>query len=149
MSSSAGEVRLELEARPQSAGQARRAVASLLGRSDLDSLVDVTMLLTSEVVTNAILHARTNVVVTVVVDPPIARVEVCDDAERYPEMRRPDEEATSGRGMVLVDTLATAWGVRPANGGKCVWFEVGQTAVGGVPPPVPPGPDPDHVKHAG
>ena len=124
MSSNAAKVVLELEARPQSAGEARRAVESLLSRWDLDSLVDVTVLLTSEVVTNAILHARTNVVVIIVVDVPTVRVEVSDDAEQYPEMRRTDEEATSGRGMMLVDSLATAWGVRPANGGKCVWFEV-------------------------
>ena len=133
MSSRTGEVRLELEARPQSASQARRAVVSLLGRSELESLVDITVLLTSELVTNAILHARTNVVVTIAVDPPTVRVEVSDDAEQYPEMRPPDEEATSGRGMVLVDALATAWGVRPANGGKCVWFELADR----VPPPAP------------
>jgi anti-sigma regulatory factor (Ser/Thr protein kinase) len=124
VSSRAAKVRLELEARPQSAADARRAVASLLGASDLDELVDTAVLLTSEVVTNAILHARSNVVVIIVVTPPIVRVEVSDDAERYPEMRRADEEATSGRGMTLVDALASAWGVQPANGGKCVWFEV-------------------------
>ncbi len=118
------EVNLQLEARPESAGEARRAVASLLGRSQLDELVETTLLLTSEVVTNAILHARTNLVLVVVVEPPRVRVEVSDTAERYPEMRGVDEEDTSGRGLMLVDMLSTAWGVRAVDGGKCVWFEV-------------------------
>lgn len=118
------EVSLQLEARPESAGEARRAVASLLGESALEELVDTATLLTSEVVTNAIVHARTKLVVMVVVEPPRVRVEVSDDADRYPEMRGADEEDTSGRGLMLVEMLSTAWGVRPLEGGKCVWFEV-------------------------
>ena len=118
------EVTLPLEARPESASEARRAVASVLGESELGGLVDTTLPLTSEVVTNAILHARTNLVLMVMVEPPRVRVEVSDDADRYPELRGASDDDTSGRGLMLVDMLSTAWGVRPVEGGKCVWFEV-------------------------
>ena len=124
MTPSPSRLRLELRAQPQSAAEARRAVARLLAEVGLERAADTAVLLTSEVVTNAILHARTNVVVVVLVDPPTVRVEVSDDAGQYPEVLRADEQATSGRGMMLVDTLATAWGIRPGDGGKCVWFEV-------------------------
>ncbi len=115
---------MRLPARPASVPAARRFIVDALRSWGAPEVADVVRLLASEIVTNAIVHARTNVVVIIVVTPPIVRVEVSDDAERYPEMRRADEEATSGRGMTLVDALASAWGVQPANGGKCVWFEV-------------------------
>lgn len=117
-------VRLRLAARPESAGEARRAVALVLGESRLEELLDTTLLLTSEVVTNAVVHARTELEMIVVVDPPRVRVEVFDDDERCPEMREATDQDASGRGLMLVEMLAAAWGVRPRQRGKCVWFEV-------------------------
>ena len=99
-------------------------VAALLTESQLDGLLDTALLLTSEVVSNAVLHARTEIALVVVVEPPVVRVEVADDEERPPELRLSTEEDTSGRGMMLVELLSAAWGVRPFDGGKCVWFEV-------------------------
>ncbi len=115
---------LKLPARPESAGVARRAVAFALGEARLDEVVDTTLLLTSEVVTNAILHARSELDVIVVVEPPNVRVEVSDEEHRLPEMREATDEETSGRGLLLVEMLASTWGSRPREGGKCVWFEV-------------------------
>ncbi len=111
---------------PESAGEARRAVAGVLGESRLEDILDTTLLLTSELVTNALLHARTQVAMTIVVNPPRVRVEVCDDDSQLPEMREAAGEETSGRGLLLVEMLAAAWGVRGRDGGKCVWFEVAE-----------------------
>lgn len=117
-------VSLKLAARPESAGEARRAVASVLGESRLDELRDSALLLTSELVTNAILHARTDLDMIVVVEPPRVRVEVYDDEHSHPEMRDATDSETSGRGLMLVEILSAAWGVKQHEGGKCVWFEV-------------------------
>ena len=117
-------VSLKLAARPESAAEARRAIASALEDPRLQDLVDTALLLTSELVTNAIVHARTEVDLIIIVDPPRVRVEVFDDEERSPEMREASEHDSSGRGLMLVEMLAAAWGVRHRQGGKCVWFEV-------------------------
>lgn len=60
----------------------------------------------------------------VVVDPPGVRVEVSDVDHRHPETREATDEDASGRGLLLVDVLAVAWGVRGRGGGKCVRFEL-------------------------
>ena len=118
------EARTELAARPESAGAARRFVDSVLRESNLEELRETVLLLTSEVVTNAVIHAHTTVDLIVVVDHSRVRVEVSDDDDRKPELRRAGEQDVSGRGLVLVEILSVAWGVRPRSRGKCVWFEV-------------------------
>ena len=117
------EARTELAARPESAGDARRFVASLL-EEWLEDLRDTALLLTSEVVTNAVIHARTNLDLIVVVDQTSVRVEVCDAEDRHPEVRQAGGDDMSGRGVMLVEMLSAAWGVRAREDGKCVWFEV-------------------------
>lgn len=82
-------------------------------------------LLTSELVTNAIVHAGCNVEVTVKVADERVCVEVHDDSDRGPARRRATRLATSGRGMELVEALSDDWGVRRIpNDGKVVWFVV-------------------------
>lgn len=88
------------------------------------------VLLTSEVVTNVVLHAgphRPNdeAVLRVVLTDDLVRVEVTD---QHPGTPRIDGAAVSdglsGRGVLLLDVLASAWGVVPIGRGKVVWFEV-------------------------
>jgi anti-sigma regulatory factor (Ser/Thr protein kinase) len=86
--------------------------------------LDVLVLLTSEVVTNAVLHARTEAQLTVVVSAGAVRVEVIDGEPREPVPRRAAIDDTSGRGMQLIDALSSRWGVEPHGVGKLVWFEV-------------------------
>ncbi len=79
----------------------------------------------SELVTNAVLHAGSDVEVAVQLTATAARVEVTDASGEavVPRDARSDED--SGRGLALVGSLARRWGVRPApGGGKTVWFEV-------------------------
>lgn len=79
-------------------------------------------LLTSELVTNAIRHGRTEMLVTVDVDDERVRVEVADRNPARPQLRVPDE--TGGRGLRLVDELSDRWGVHGGRPGKTVWFEI-------------------------
>jgi anti-sigma regulatory factor (Ser/Thr protein kinase) len=85
---------------------------------------DVVELLTSELVTNAVLHARTGITVRVVRNETGVRVEVADTCPTLPTTRLYSEDAVTGRGLQLVESLATAWGVEPGQGCKVLWFEV-------------------------
>ncbi|MFF8394127.1 ATP-binding protein [Streptomyces sp. NPDC016172] len=113
--------RADLRAVPE----ARRALRELLGQWGRHGRSDVAELLTSELVTNAIVHTDHDAVLTATVGPRGLRVEVRDFVARRPRVRVPvADEGTNGRGMFLVQALADAWGVRPHGVGKAVWFEL-------------------------
>jgi DNA-binding NarL/FixJ family response regulator len=116
--------RAKLEAQPQSAASARRFVDETLHRWQCDELFDVVGLLTSELVTNAILHAQSEIELSVSLTPDAVRIDVVDHSADMPSPRTASEEDTSGRGLGLVEALATAWGVDERPGGKSVWFEL-------------------------
>ena len=116
--------RAKLEAQPQSAASARRFVDETLRQWHCDELFDVVGLLTSELVTNAILHAQSEIELNVTMTPGAIRIDVADHSEDLPMRRTVAEEDTSGRGLGLVEALATAWGVDERPGGKSVWFEL-------------------------
>lgn len=117
---------LDLPTRPSSARDARRFVGdALLGRGIDDDTLDTTLLLTSELVTNALVHAGGGITVRVVAAADGVRVEVGDDARQLPVRRDAASQDTSGRGLDLVEHLARRWGVTPVDGdGKTVWFEI-------------------------
>jgi anti-sigma regulatory factor (Ser/Thr protein kinase) len=110
---------------PEAPRHARRFVAHLLGRLEADSVLDQTVLLVSELVTNAVLHARTPVTVEVSLTGDVLRVGVGDASPTPPAMRSFSALAGSGRGLHLVASMSRTWGVddRP-DGGKIVWFEI-------------------------
>ena len=96
-----------------------------LDDAGLMRLEDVVVLLTSELVTNAILYAGTSIDLVAVRRGQVFRVEVRDQDPRPPLRRITDADAASGRGLGLVENLASAWGVDHVPGdGKAVWFEV-------------------------
>jgi anti-sigma regulatory factor (Ser/Thr protein kinase) len=106
-------------------------VAAALAHSDPE-VREVVLLMTSELVTNVVRHANTEVRVSVEAGPPI-RVEVHDhvaatDAFRAIVSTRPgpvSRDATGGRGLPLVHDLASRVGLGDdPQGGKVVWFEV-------------------------
>ncbi len=120
----------------QSARAARRFVSQVLTGWDDDEgdLTDTVTLLVSELVTNAVLHAGSDVEVSVRLTPTAARIEVTDASGESVAPRDATSEEDSGRGLALVGNLAARWGVRPApGGGKTVWFEVERP--GGPRPP--------------
>jgi len=82
-------------------------------------------LLVSELTTNAIVHARTPLLLTMCRKGTRVRVEVMDDDPTPPRVNlRPDPLRPGGRGMCLVNALAADWGVNVNDHGKTVWFEV-------------------------
>jgi anti-sigma regulatory factor (Ser/Thr protein kinase) len=114
---------------PEAAGQARRIVAEACTRANItaDSR-DSALLCTSELVTNAIVHGRSDVRLNVLVDAARLRIEVGDDNSRQPALQPVDDGALDGRGLFIVDLLASRWGVRDDAIGKVVWFELGDPA---------------------
>ena len=111
----------------QSPRAARRFVTQALTGWDDDEgdLTDTVTLLVSELVTNAVVHAGSEVEVMVQLTLTAARVEVTDASADAVAPRDAGADEDSGRGLALVGSLARRWGIRPApGGGKTVWFEV-------------------------
>jgi anti-sigma regulatory factor (Ser/Thr protein kinase) len=108
-----------------SAASARRFVAAALRRWGCpDDFIELVLLLTSELVTNAYRHARTETRVSVRLDDDCARVEVRDVGRGEPELRPRDTDRVDGRGLQIVDALADRWGYHSNAGGTAVWFEL-------------------------
>jgi two-component sensor histidine kinase len=108
-----------------SARLARRFADDSLASVDVDA--DLAVLLVSELATNAVMHARTDFIVRVWVNNDRGvRIEVEDENERRPSVAYAPIEATSGRGLQLVQTLSDAWGVDARQHGKVVWFELSE-----------------------
>ncbi len=126
--------RLDLPAEPASVGQARRFVRQVLVGWGLEDTVDVATLLVSELATNAVLHARTAFAVLISHGPENVRVEVLDGSVVQPRHRLNSNAAATGRGVAMVDLLATSWGTSAIAGlpgyAKRVWFVL-PTAGGG------------------
>jgi anti-sigma regulatory factor (Ser/Thr protein kinase) len=119
-----GDVRLALRPVPASAAMARHFVEETLGAWGCDAFLDATRLLVSELVTNAVLHARTEFELILRATRTGVRVEVHDGSVAAPVVRHYEDEAMTGRGLSLVDDLAARWGVDKREGGKSVWFEL-------------------------
>lgn len=88
-------------------------------------VLEKTRLLVTELATNAVLHAHSPIRLSVTPVDDAMRIEVRDDDPRpLRAPRKPDPDATSGRGLWLVSALSRAWGVNCNERGKTVWFEV-------------------------
>ena len=111
---------------PPSASGARRFVCAALRRWDVPQpAIDVAILLVSELVTNTYRHARSDARVSVLRRRDVIRVEVHDSGEGGPVRLRPlDPARPDGRGLNIVDALATRWGSMNSEGGTLVWFEL-------------------------
>ena len=105
---------------------ARRFVRAALESVETDPVViETAELLTDELVTNAIVHAHCKSYLFIRAVKGLVRVEVTDPDDQLPSMAIPDTDAVGGRGLVIVNGLASAWGVQRSNeGGKTVWFEL-------------------------
>ena len=110
---------------PASPGRARVVLRQALRDGDRLDVLDAAELACTELVTNAVLHAHTTVVVTVEVATDV-RVEVRDSGAALPHRRHLDAHATTGRGLALVAALSDSYGVADVGpDGKTVWFTVG------------------------
>lgn len=108
---------------PASVPAARHLVQRALRDWDLQALSDDASLATTELAANAVRHARTDMVLTVLVADRLM-ISVSDGRpgrlHASPSAWNPNSE--SGRGLFITDTLAQAWGTFPDRGGKVVWF---------------------------
>ncbi|WP_052366742.1 SpoIIE family protein phosphatase [Paraoerskovia marina] len=119
----------DLPDRLDSAGRARRWVDDLLDSCEVPhSRRRDVMLLTSEVVTNALQHGSPPVHLRIRIDDHMIRLEVEDSSTDNPVIREPGLYDAGGRGMQLVDRFATSWGVDLHENGKQVWFEIPREA---------------------
>lgn len=117
--------RADLRAVPES----RRALRELLRQWGRPGGAETAELLTSELVTNALVHTDDDALLTATVGPGGVHVEVRDFVSGEPRPLPPDtSDRTHGRGLALVAALADAWGVRTHGVGKAVWFELGADA---------------------
>jgi anti-sigma regulatory factor (Ser/Thr protein kinase) len=120
---------------PRSVAAARRLLRDMLERWDLGDLEFAASQALTEIATNAVLHARTAFDLAIDWDGEVLRVCVADASARMPVQRRHSVEATTGRGLALVETLCRSWGVQVTDQGKQVWFELAkaQQTAGGDP----------------
>ena len=117
-----------LAADARSAATARHFVDTALRSWDCNDLLDVVTLLVSELVTNAVIHAGSEVEVEVRLAGGRVRVDVVDRSTEVVKRRDAEDDDQSGRGMDLVEALASAWGIDLVPGGKSVWFEIERPA---------------------
>lgn len=115
---------LVLEPRLEAAMLARRHVRGVLQEWALDDLIEPVILLTSEVVTNALLHSGTTMTVRLARAGAGVRVSVEDGSTGAPVRRRHSTTASTGRGVQLLAAIAAEWGSEPLETGKVVWFTV-------------------------
>jgi serine phosphatase RsbU (regulator of sigma subunit)/anti-sigma regulatory factor (Ser/Thr protein kinase) len=106
----------------------RGELRDALRRWGVSDLIDTAELLSSELVTNAIRHTDRDAMFTARLYREAGsarlRVEVEDESDLWPTRRTPGEQASSGRGLMLVEALADGWGVEPRGSGKRMWFEL-------------------------
>jgi hypothetical protein len=116
--------------RPTSADirSARHELGAVLRSSGLEPDEPVASLLVGELLTNVVLHSRTDAHLTASWDDRALRVEVRDDDPTPPRLRHPRPLTPSGRGLQIVDAASHRWGVTPLGDGKVVWFELDRAA---------------------
>jgi anti-sigma regulatory factor (Ser/Thr protein kinase) len=123
-----------LEPDRQASGRARVFVQTALDRWGIIDSKDSAVLLTSELVTNAAVHARTGIGLSVAVAEATVEVAVADRVSRLPRPRyqagrqlptaRPPWLEERGRGLMIVEALADEWGIAEERAGKRVWFRL-------------------------
>jgi anti-sigma regulatory factor (Ser/Thr protein kinase) len=138
--------RIALPRNPSSVGAARRFIAARTAAwSFPEPATDQLVLIGSELVTNAVLHARTELTLTLELREDRVRISVTDRSHAPATLRHYRPDALTGRGLGVVAALSDRWGVSTAPDGKVVWAELRAdgdplTAPGDPEPPAPPPP---------
>ena len=120
---------VELSAEVSSARVAREYTRACLLECLTDVDVERVVLVVSELVTNAVAHGGPHApraCITLDIDPPpqVVRIAVHEATSRSPIVVAADARSAAGRGMWLVDALASRWGVTPSPAGKIVWCTI-------------------------
>ena len=115
---------MRLSSEPASARAARAFVSATLEEWECAHLDDTVKLLTSELVGNVVRHAQTEMLVAARLEDERLTIEVVDDSPDMIIQRDPRLEDPTGRGLLMVNSMADRWGVRRQRSGKSVWFEL-------------------------
>ena len=121
---------LTIPGRPEHVREARAFVAKALG--ELHPSIDTAVLLTSELVTNSVMHSSSrcaggSISVLITETSGGLRIEVADEgSELSSPVVRGDVYASDGHGLFLVQTMADQWGYLRDDSGTTVWFWLGQ-----------------------
>ncbi|MFI1014634.1 SpoIIE family protein phosphatase [Streptomyces sp. NPDC020965] len=145
------------QAEPERIAAARQQTRELLHDWADPDRIDSAVLMVSEMVTNVLVHTDGNALLVAEMTHGgpenegeagagagavrRLRVEVADASDELPHKRRPGEMASSGRGLLLMEMLADAWGVDPQGEGKLIWFELAESS----PEPGDGKPDPERL----
>ncbi len=122
---STGATSVVLAADARNVSRARTVVRDALEGSAAEEYLEPAMLAVSELVTNAFVHAGTEITLVVTTVAGGVRVAVQDGGSHLPTRRRYADTAGTGRGLQLVEELAERWGVEERADGKVVWCEIG------------------------
>lgn len=111
----------------ESVRAARQDVALVLRTWGLSHLEDDVVLVTSELVTNAVEHTGTREIEASITRAGTrqVRLEVTDRSAKSPSLDTSSEDDECGRGMAIVEALSLTWGWERTFGGKRVWAELG------------------------
>lgn len=115
---------LALAMQPESAARARQFVESQCRAWGCEDALDDALLITSELVTNAVIHARSNPHLLTCLVGDVVRIEVIDDSQETGEVREVDPFDERGRGLFIVDAISQTWGTERTRHGKRMWAEV-------------------------
>ena len=115
---------LHLPADKSSPRRARQFVDQVLHRWHRDGAIDRLALIASELVTNAVNHAPTEIAIELEGREGSLYLEVFDRSDGRPFFRDEDPTSPGGLGLPIVEALASSWGTRLREGGKGVWAEV-------------------------
>ncbi|MFE5090850.1 SpoIIE family protein phosphatase [Streptomyces sp. NPDC056638] len=122
------------QAEPARVAAARQQLRELLHDWTDPEQVDAAVLMISEMATNVLVHTDGDAVMVAQATGEHGerrlRVEVADGSDELPHKRRPGEMASSGRGLLLMEMLADAWGVDLRGAGKSIWFELYESRAG-------------------
>lgn len=122
------EAATSFDASPESAAGARRFVRDVCLNWGCEELADSALLVVSELVTNAVTHARTRCTLTIRLRGAVLRLEVTDNSHEAPSPRLLSAYSEGGRGLFIVAALSSSWGIDPASRGKTVWAEFSREA---------------------
>jgi serine/threonine-protein kinase RsbW len=119
-------LQLVLPVSEHSARLTRRVARTVLAAWQLQDTQETAVLLLSELVMNAIRHARDTETIVVELEAvkTCLRIEIANQDPRWLQPRTPDESGESGFDFLLLDALASKWGVRQTATGRAVWAEL-------------------------
>jgi hypothetical protein len=115
---------ITLPVEPRSVRAGRQFAGETLAQWGHPEHADTVRLLVSEILTNAVRQARAPIGLRVHRSTTEIVTEIFDDNPHLPQRRLAGPDDECGRGLMLVEALATEWGTRPGPAGKTVWFTV-------------------------